>query len=177
MNGNWIDKIPREKGYYLAGFADGEASFNVSLRKRDDQTMRLQVVLSFNIYQNESYILSQYKRYFGCGKIRKRPDGVYYYTITNTTSIIEKVIPFFKKFRLLSQKKKINFTIFSEIAVLVAHKKHLEEKGLEKIISLRELLNEGRGRKIKYSIEDLGTFNRKNPQRLYAKPRIFREEK
>jgi len=33
---NWLRKVPQEKGWYLAGFVDGEGSFNVSLRKRND---------------------------------------------------------------------------------------------------------------------------------------------
>jgi len=30
----WLDKIPQSLGYYLAGFVDGEGSFNVSLRQK-----------------------------------------------------------------------------------------------------------------------------------------------
>ena len=32
----WLNKIPDELGYYLAGFVDGEGSFNVSLRQKSD---------------------------------------------------------------------------------------------------------------------------------------------
>ncbi len=31
-----LNKIPIEKAYYIVGFADGEGSFNISFRKRDD---------------------------------------------------------------------------------------------------------------------------------------------
>ena len=29
----WLKQIPEKIGWYLAGFSDGEGSFNVSLRK------------------------------------------------------------------------------------------------------------------------------------------------
>lgn len=177
MNQKWLKKIPLEKGCYLAGFADGEGSFCVSLRRRGDHTMGWQVILSFSISQKESYILSQFKRHLGCGVIRQRRGGLYYYMIMNTASVIERVIPFFRKFRFLSANKRTNFSIFCKIARMVNNKNHLNEEGLEKIIKLRERLNEGRGRKRKYSLSDWKQFKRENPQRLYAKPRVFRREK
>ena len=35
MDEQWLKKIPLPIGAYLTGFADGEGSFNVSLRKKD----------------------------------------------------------------------------------------------------------------------------------------------
>lgn len=155
---------------------DGKGSFNVSLRRRVDHTMGWQVVLTFNISQKESYILSQFKRYLGCGKIRQRRDGLYYYAVTNITSIQQRIIPFFRRFKFISQKKRKDFAIFCRIAELINLKEHLEDDGLDQIIKLREQINEGRGRKRKYSVKDWYDFKRENPQRLYAKPRAFRVE-
>jgi hypothetical protein len=168
-----------EIAYYLTGFADGEGSFNVSLRKRPDHTMKWQVVLTFNVSQKESYILSQFKKHLGCGRIvRRKKDGLHMYIVNNPTSIIEKVIPFFKKYKFLSQNKKYNFSIFCRIADLVYNKEHLNSEGFKKVIELREKLNLGKGRKRKYNKEDFKEiFDQENPQRLYAKPRIFRKEK
>ncbi|MBU4115728.1 hypothetical protein KKC93_01045 [Patescibacteria group bacterium] len=41
---------------------------------------------------------------------------------------------------------------------------------MSKIVKLREKLNEGRGRKRKYNIEDYRNSLSENPQRLYARP-------
>jgi len=164
--------------YYLAGFADGEGSFNVSLRKRPDHTMGWQVVLTFNVSQKESYILSQFKKNFGCGRIQQRKcDGLFMYVVSNPKSLQEKVIPFFRKYKFLSHTKQYNFSIFCRIADLVFAKEHLNSDGLKKIIELREKLNIGRGRKRKYEQKDFLQVFQENPQRLHAKPRIFREEK
>ena len=85
---NWLSEINPRIGNYLAGFADGEGSFNVSLRKRDDHNLGWQIVLCFNVSQKESYILSQYKKILGCGKlVQRKSDGLYMYSVTNNLSI------------------------------------------------------------------------------------------
>ena len=175
-NQNWLNKIPTEWGNYLVGFTDGEGSFNVSLRKREDHQMKWQVVLTFNVSQKESYILSQFKKYLGCGRIQQRQDGLHMYVCSNPLSIQERIIPFFRKFNFRSQQKKKKFSIFCQIAGKVFKKEHLTPEGLEEIIQLREELNEGKGRKRKYEYSDFQKSQKENPQRLYAKPRKFRKE-
>lgn len=173
----WLSNIKPQTGYYLAGFTDGEGSFNVSLKKRNDHTMGWQVILCFNVSQKENYILSQFKKHFGCGKIIQRKiDNLYMYNVNNPLAIKEKIIPFFKRYNFLSQTKKKNFSIFCQIAQMVFEKKHLTEKGLKEVVKLREKLNKGRGRKRKYIMNDVYKSFRENPQRLYAKPRVFRKE-
>lgn len=174
----WLSEINPRIGNYLAGFADGEGSFNVSLRKRDDHQLGWQIVLCFNVSQKESYILSQYKKILGCGKlVQRKSDGLFMYSVTNNLSIQEKVIPFFNKYSFLSQTKKKNFALFCRIAELVFSKQYLTDEGLKKILSLREELNEGRGRKRKYIMSDVMNTLNENPQRLHARPRAFRKER
>lgn len=176
VKNKWLKNVPINIGNYIAGFVDGEGSFNVSLRKRKDHKMKWQVVLTFNVSQKERAILSLLKRYLSCGRLQTRKDGVSYYVVSNPLSIKEKIIPFFSRFPFLSQRKRRNFSIFKRITNLVIKKEHLNSSGLEKIIQLREKLNPGRGRKRKYSLKDYKQ-NQENPQRLYAKPRSFRKEK
>lgn len=173
----WLNEIKMQTGYYLAGFADGEGSFNVSLKKRSDHTMGWQVILCFNVSQKESYILSQFKKHLNCGKTIQRKDGLHMYNVNNPLAIKEKVIPFFRKYNFLSETKKKNFSIFCRITDMVFEKKHLTKNGLKEIMSLREKLNEGKGRKRKYEMNDVISSFGENPQRLYAKPRIFRKER
>jgi hypothetical protein len=174
----WLNNIKPEIGHYLAGFADGEGSFNVSLRKRDDHTMGWQVVLTFNVSQKESYILSQFKKILGCGRlVTRKKDGLFMFVIDNPLSIQQKVIPFFKRFQFLSHNKIKNFSIFCQITDLVFRKQHLNQDGLKQILVLREKLNFGIGRKRKYHMRDVLSSLPENPQRLYAEPRVFRNEK
>ena len=100
-------QIPSDIGNYLAGFTDGEGSFNVSFRKREDYKIPWKISLSFNVSQKDKVILSQFKKHLKCGRIRERKhDKVYYYEVTNFTAIQTNVIPFFNRFGFLSAKKK-----------------------------------------------------------------------
>ena len=100
-------QIPSDLGNYLAGFTDGEGSFNVSFRKRKDYQIPWKISLSFNISQKDPVILSQFKKHLQCGSIRERKsDGIWYYEVTNFHAIQTNVIPFFNRFGFLSAKKK-----------------------------------------------------------------------
>ena len=132
-----VQEINPQIGYYLAGFADGEGSLMIVLRKRDDYKESEKISLCFNVAQKESYILSQFKKHLRCGTLRSRPDGVYYYEVNNFTAIWENVIPFFKKFRFLSQKKKNQFHIFIKAAEIIHEKQHVTQEGLRQLKDLQ----------------------------------------
>lgn len=153
MKTPWLKKIKPEHGHYIAGFTDGEGSFNVSVKKRSDYKDKWKLTASFNISQRDRAVLAWIKHILGCGTLRERKDGVVYFEVTNITSLREKIIPFFERFTIRSQTKKKNFLIFKEIVLLMYEKEHLSKKGFQKILVLRKQLNEGRGRKRKYTLE------------------------
>ncbi len=150
-----IKNITPEVGNYIAGFTDGEGSFNVSLKKRDDYSSKWKIVASFNISQKDRVILAKIKNILGCGTLRERKDGVVYYEVTNIKSLKEVVIPFFDRFGFWSSYKKTNYSIFKQIVNKMYHNQHLETKGFKEIIDLREKLNKGIGRKRKYTKESI----------------------
>ncbi len=138
-----VKRIPPEIGYYLAGFTDGEGSFNVSFRKRSDYRNPWKVSLCFNISQRDPVILSLFKRHLECGTMRQRKDGVWYYEVNNLKPIVENVIPFFRRFRFLSAKKKRDFAKFVKIANLMRKGAHLNREGIEEILLIRRDMNDG----------------------------------
>ncbi len=148
-----MKNVPRDIGFYLAGFADGEGSFDVSFRKRDDFKQGFKVSLSFNVSQKEKVILALFKRYLGCGTLRQRKDGIWYYEVTNLNAIEQNVIPFFKKFHFLSQKKKRDFSKFCQIFEIIKKGEHLTDEEIKKILEIRRQMNDGGKRK--YSETDI----------------------
>ena len=116
-----LNEIPRDIGYYLAGFADGEGSFNISFRKRDDYTTGWKVSACFNVSQKERIILTLFKQHLKCGTLRSRPDGIWYYEVNNLNALRENVIPFFWKFNFLSAKKKKDFSTISNYQSLLVY--------------------------------------------------------
>ncbi len=155
MKQKWLENINPNDGFYIAGFTDGEGSFNLSIKKRNDYAKGWKISASFNISQKDRVILSWIKNILGCGTLRERKDGVVYYEVTNVASLKEKIIPFFIKFNFVSSRKKTNFAIFKKIVEAMFKGEHLEAEGLKKILELRESLNEGIGRKRKYTLSDV----------------------
>ncbi len=151
-------------GYYLAGFADGEGSFNISFRRRQDYKMPWKVSLCFNISQKDKVILALYKHHLGCGTLRGRPDGVWYYEVNNFNAIVENVIPFFKKYGFLSAKKKRDFNIFCRTADMIKNGKHLHENGIREILQIRREMNDGGKRK--FSEEEILVMFQKSSETI-----------
>ncbi len=155
-----VKRIPERVGYYLAGFADGEGSFNVSFRKRKDYAMPWKVSLCFNVSQRDKVILSLFKRHLKCGTLRSREDGVWYYEVNNFVAIEENVIPFFNRFGFMSAKKKRDFSKFKQISKVIKAGNHLSREGIQTILSIRKTMNDGGVGKRKYSdAEILECFN------------------
>lgn len=142
-----VKAIPPRIGYYLAGFADGEGSFNVSFRPRNDYAIPWKISLCFNISQKDRVILALFKKHLKCGTLRSRPDGVWYYEINNFRAIVENVIPFFDRFGFLSAKKKRDFSKFKKIARMMQENRHLTKEGILEIMEIRKDMNDGGKRK------------------------------
>jgi len=162
----WLKNIDQRIGYYIAGFTDGEGSFNVSIKKRNDFRGGWRISPSFNISQKDRVILARIKHVLGCGTLRERHDGVVYYEVTNLHLLYERIIPFFKRFRFLSANKKKNFSIFEQIVNIMFYGAHLAPDGLKKVLALRERLNEPRGRERKYTMTDVMTEGSSSYRRL-----------
>jgi len=141
-----------EEAFYLVGFVDGEGSFNISFKIRQDYLHKVQIYPSFNISQKEKNILIWIQSFLECGAIRNRGDGVYYYEVHSLKDLREKIIPFFKNYKLKTKKRKA-FKIFSIVIKILTLKKSLDWKDIQYIYLLREKVKVGRQRK--YSLDDL----------------------
>jgi hypothetical protein len=162
--------VPIPIGYYLAGFADGEGSFNVSFRQRTDYRAPWKVSLCFNISQRDEVILTKFKRHLGCGTMRQRHDGVWYFEVNNLTAILDNVIPFFDHYGFLSAKKQRDFGKFKQLARLISEGKHSERADIEEILRIRSDMNDGGNRR--YTDEMIRSAF-ENPQRLDARRDSF----
>lgn len=148
-------EVTKELGGYLAGFVDGEGSFNISLRKKSDYSCKWQPVLSFNVSQREPTLLTLLQQVLACGIVKRRKDGLHSFDVTNPSDLHGKVIPFFNKFMFLSQRKRENFSLFSQAVSLMVCKQHLRQVGLRRLMLIREKINAGAGRTRKYTFADI----------------------
>ena len=148
-----VSRISDAIGYYFAGFVDGEGSFQITFRRRQDYKLPWKLSLCLNVSQKDRAILALLKKHLGCGTIRNKGGGVWMFEVNNLNSIRENVIPFFRRFGFLSAKKKRDFAIFCQMADLMAAGQHLHKEGIAGLLKLRTKMNDGGKRK--YSDEEI----------------------
>jgi LAGLIDADG endonuclease len=138
----WLDAIPLDLGHYVAGFVDGEESFNVPIRRERDRSLPWRVSLSFNVSQIGAAAPQLLRGVFDVGTVRGRRGGVFYFEVTKPRELATKVFPFFDKFPLRGSKAK-DLATFREITELVQAGHHLNAAGIERILALRARMNRG----------------------------------
>mgnify|MGYP001582772126 CR=1 FL=1 len=136
--------------YYLAGFADGEGSFSVSIIRTDMTVTGWAVNPGFHVYQHEQHreILELFQFVFKTGKIYRKSGThpVLNYSVSTLQSITEKVIPFFDKYPLVVKEE--TYKKFRFIIAMMERKEHLTVQGFMKIVNIAYTMNQqGKGRK------------------------------
>lgn len=149
-----LQHIQDDLGSYLAGFADGEGSFNISVIKRErDYRNGWKIAASFNVSQKDVQIPKLFQQVLGCGTIRFRKDGVCYFEVRTITDLNSNVRVFFTRFPLRSLRQKQRLDLLMQAVSLLAEGKHKNHEGLEKILKIRERMTCSRKRK--YELADV----------------------
>ena len=138
----WLDGIPLPLGHYVAGFVEGEGSFNVPIVRERDRLMPFRVSLSFNVFQIGPQMPELLRDVFTIGRVRGRPDGVFYFEVTKPLDLNTYVFPFFERFRLRGPKAS-DLEVFKQITQLVLSRRHLTPDGLKMVLVLRGPMNRG----------------------------------
>ena len=128
---------------YLSGYADGEGCFCVSVNKSSRHKFGWDIRPSFSVSQNRdrAKVLEIYKEKFGCGSIRPdRSDKTLKYEVRSIAELVNRVIPHFERYPLLSSKQR-DFRLFKDICEMMLNKAHLTKEGLQKILELADEIN------------------------------------
>lgn len=120
--------------YWLSGFADADASFQIKIINRIDWD-KPEIRLNFQIDQKNKDILILIKNYLG-GNIgyRSSQDTYFYGSISYGSA--KKVIDYFDRYSLLSSKY-INYMKWRKVYLLIKNRDHLTESGICKIKKLK----------------------------------------
>ena len=134
--------------YFLAGFVDGEGSFNVSFAQHPTLKSRWIILTKFQIYQHQNHrdVLELFKEVLGTGRIDKKSGSdVLSLTVEGRDNLTQKIIPFFDRYPLAT--KVGAFQKFKIINEMMNQKLHRTFGGFEKIVRLAHTMNaEGRFR-------------------------------
>src|SRR3989338_8296028 len=142
-------KKKRNVREYISGFVDGEGCFSVSFSKRDKLLVGWETKPSFSASQNQdrAEVLSLMQQYFKCGFIRRDfSDKTLKYEVRSLQELVEKIIPHFEKYELLSSKHK-DFVLFARICRLMEKGRHKNSTGLKQIMKLAFQMNASGKRK------------------------------
>ena len=163
--------LPKRMKYlqwYLVGLVDGEGCFSISIKKQTNTRFGIVVDPVFHVVQHKSHriVLELLKRVLHCGRIEQKhgQPNLLQFVVDNRKQLLEKVIPFFKKHKLLVKQEQ--FSRFAEIVALLEQKKHFTKQGLIDLVKKAYLLSDKR----KLPLEEvLSIINKGSPQRPYAK--------
>jgi hypothetical protein len=91
----------------MAGFVSGDGSFYLTIRKSHELKVGYRAEVGFQITQHsrDQVFMESFIPYFNCGKIKKDTrHSVLYFTVSNFTHLIERIIPFFQEHKILGVK-------------------------------------------------------------------------
>src|SRR6266496_565452 len=128
---------------YISGYADGEGCFTVSIAPRATLAVGWEVRPSFSVSQNgdRAEVLYALQGYFGCGSIRPdRSDKTLKWESRNLEELLERVIPHFVSYPLLSGKRQ-DFERFALVCRMMAGGAHRGRTGLAQIAKIAAGMN------------------------------------
>jgi hypothetical protein len=128
---------------YISGYVDGEGCFTVSISPHPTLLVGWEVRPSLSVSQNydRSEVLYEIQRYFECGSIRPdRSDRTLKWEIRSLRPLMEKVIPHFETYPMLSGKQH-DFLAFADICRRMSVKQHCNPDGLHQIVQLAAGMN------------------------------------
>ena len=124
--------------YWLAGFSDADASFQVKWIERYTRKYP-EVRINFQIDQKDNYLLLLIKGFLGGNIGYRNTQDTYYYGSTSFGSA-RNVIKYFDRYHLQSSKH-ISYLRWRKVYILIQNKEHLTEKGRLKISRLKDIMN------------------------------------
>ena len=133
----------RNVAEYISGFVDGEGCFSVSFSKRPRFLVGWETKPSFSVSQNydRSQPLFIMQKHFECGFMRDGiSDKTLKYEVRRLDDLLEKVLPHFEQYPLLSAKQE-DVQLLKEVCLLMKNGEHVTPEGMKKVLSLAFQMN------------------------------------
>ena len=147
LNKKSADNKNKLSPFWITGFSDAESSFSVKVGKDNTRKYNIRIVPTFSIelHKRDIVLLKTIRDFFGLGTIITRIRGgkpTAIYSVQSIKSLSETIIPHFKQYPLLTQKR-ADFVLFSSIVELMVKGKHLDYEYLIQILSIKASMNTG----------------------------------
>lgn len=120
--------------YWLAGFSQADGCFHIRVVKSKTHETGYSVRLEYSLKQNDKLPLKSLYDIIKMGNLSEYNTGIWCYKTTGFKTA-ETLINYFDKFNLFAGKYK-DYLKFRKVYIMITQGKHLEEKGIKKIISI-----------------------------------------
>ncbi len=120
--------------YWLAGFTQADGCFHISVVKSKTHKTGYSVRLEYSLKQNDDLPLKLLFNILKMGNLSKYSTGISCYKSTGFVTAAN-LINYFDKFNLFAGKY-IDYLKFRKVYIMITEGKHLQEKGIKKIISI-----------------------------------------
>ena len=138
-------KLLRLHPYFVTGFSDAEASFNLSINRSSRYKTGFSVVACFQIdlHIRDVNLLYRIQEFFaGIGSVILSTDrGIY--IVNGYSDLINVIIPHFDSYPLITQKQADYLLFLKALLDIIQHKKHLTLPGVERLVAIRASMNLG----------------------------------
>ena len=121
--------------YWLAGFTQADGCFHISIVKSKTHKTGYSVRLEYSLKQNDVLPLKLLYDHLKMGNISQYRSGIWCYKSTGFKTAVS-LINYFDKFNLFDSKYK-DYLKFRKVYIMITQGKHLQYKGLKKIISIK----------------------------------------
>ena len=140
---------------WITGFADGEGSFQVSVRKNKNYKHGSRVEQRFTLvlHKKDEALLQKIKSSLGVGKIYKHGPESWQFKVYSFKEL-DTVIKHFNKYPLMTNKWS-DFKLFLMVNEIMRRKEHLTEDELRKIVAIRASMNLGLSDVLKKAFPDV----------------------
>ena len=131
--------------WFVVGFTDGEGSFTITIYKDKEYVTgwHIQAMYQIHLHAKDLPLLKQIQSFFGVGTIQTiKSNNSAIYRVTHKKELIERIIPFFDKYNLLTQKR-ADFELFKSVVILMQNREHITKEGLIKIVNIKASINKG----------------------------------
>lgn len=144
---NWINEKTSENSIidwdtpWFSGFFDTDGSFRLYILKRKRNSSGFEFRLLVQIDQKDDVLLNQIKKKFGGYLGYRKKNDTYYYSSVSFASM-SKLLLYFDKFNPQYKRYYLRYVIMRKCFLLVQDKKHLIEKGIQKLINYQKKLRD-----------------------------------
>jgi hypothetical protein len=135
---------------YVTGLTDAEWNFSINVQNSSGKGGGKKCVFAFKVSQHEqsSDVLYALRDYFGCGTVvvESKEDGMMKYHVQKQSDLLERIIPHFTKFPLVTSKR-LNFEDFARALNIYANRQSLSlgaDASLESVLAIKASMNKAR---------------------------------